>query len=401
MELSKTATLARILALAVAASPIVTTGNAVAAETSGCVDADPTLELGGVDGDFEIVADTLAPTGHLIFIAHAADGLSSVVAARFNGLTGRAITGSRTTIANNFYGDGVINGPDFVQKPTGELGVVYPGPDGVYGVFRPATSSAWNNFRFDVDGAKISGSPPALANTSPGAYPKGGIPLGQYTYGQKLGACQGICYGALDGRVATDVVAVAAARGLTAFASTQSPRDGFVYLSACRTANSCGMYEALIDDAGGFVAGTFQKLASTDAAHDHMVAARHPVTGSTVIYSKEGERREAAVAVWEQPAEGGALTLLGRVTEARGGHYRAEASTTEIVLHYQVFENADQGSYTIPVTANGADLVVGQNKKVSDVGPGSELAWLPAANQWALFVRSGPSRTLKRCWIAP
>jgi hypothetical protein len=141
-----------------------------------CVNADPWLELGGVGGDFELRVDPQDPKQNLIFVANVADGASGIAAARINGASGQVMRGSLTPIADNYYGQSVINGPEFVQKPTGELGVVYAGPGGVHAVFRSTAPTPWNAFWFNADGKRIFGSPPPLPSTSDGAYPAPPIP---------------------------------------------------------------------------------------------------------------------------------------------------------------------------------------------------------------------------------
>jgi hypothetical protein len=370
-----------------------------------CVNADPWLELGGIPEDFELTADPQDPNGSLIFVTNMESGAptTSVVITRLDGLTGQVLLGSRTTIANNFK-DATVrrgNGPDFVEKPTGELGVLYAGPFGDLGDFRSATPTMWNDFSLDVGGASLVGDPPPLPNTGEGEFPKGGMPLGQNTYAMKNGACAGNCYAALEFGAPTDVVAVAAAYGYTATASTQSPRDGYILFSA-QSGSSAGLFEALIDHAGGFVHGSLIKLASLEQpiVGETLRAAPHPVTGSTVIFAGVQTASGQAIDVWEQPAGGGGLTLIGRVPGPYGDHYRAEASTTEVVLHYFVRGIIGDDSYTIPVTANTDKLVVGSSKKISGHGDNSEFVWLPAANRWALYYLASGT-TLTRCWVTP
>ena len=181
--------------------------------------------------------------------------------------------------------------------------------------------------------------------------------------------------------------------------TAQAPNDGYIYISACDTTNSCGLYEAQIDGAGSFVAGTFQKLASVGSvAPVQLAAARHLMTGTTVLFSNEGTMM---VDVWEQPAAGGALSLVKRVPVTSNGHYRAEFSPTEVVLNYLIRWGASAGSYTIPVTANGTTLVIGASKRISRISSGSELDWFPAANRWAINYRSALQKVLTRCWVTP
>jgi hypothetical protein len=369
----------------------------IACAAADCVNADPWLELAGVQGDFELTVDPQDRQQNLILVANLSDGTATVVAARINGSTGRVMWGSLTTIAKNFYGQSALNGPEFVQKPSGELGVVYAGHGGVHAVFRPTAASRWDQFKFDVAGARTFGTPPPLSNTSDGAYPRS-LPLGQHTYGQALGGCGGYCYGALEGGPTTDVRAALAARGFTARTATQSSRDGYILIGACDTSDACGLYEAAIDHAGDFIAGSFQELASTGKnVLVALVAARHPGNGSTVIF---GNRSNLAVEAWEQPAVGGKATLVGSVPLTTDGHYRAVTTKDMVVLTYLIRDGVEAGTYTLPVTATGDKLQMGNIMKVSSFAGGAELAWLPAADKWAIFYRNENDR-LTRCWVTP
>ena len=363
-----------------------------------CVNADPASVLASVHGDSEVIVDPQDAERNLILTANVGDGMSKVAIARIDGRTGQVTPGSLSIIANNFYGLTRINGPEFVQKPTGELGVLYAGLGGVRAAFRSAIPEKWNEFSFDVTGKRIFGNPPLLPSTSNGAYPAPPTPLRQNTYGQYRGDCTGICFGALGQGVTTDVVAaVLAAKGLTTAAATQSPDDGQIYLSACGASGSCGLYEAVLDGVGGFVAGSFQKLAEMGTtAPVSLAAARHPRTGSTVLFSNKGS---GAVDVWEHSSDGGALRLVRRVPASGSVHFRAEVDAREVVLHYLVKSGANAGSYTIPVVAAGRILQAGGAKKVNDNAAGAEIAWLPAAEKWAVFFRT--ANVLQRCWITP
>lgn len=364
-----------------------------AASTSTCDTADPTSTFATVGGDFELTVDPQDSASNLIIVANIANGNSSVVAARVNGLSGQIAPQTLTTIADNFVGD--VHGPEIVQKPSGELGVIYAGPQGVHGVFRSQLPSAWDQLIYDVYGAQTSSSPPPLASTSVGAYPAI-MPLGQNTYGQWQGDCQGICYGALGFGIPTDVVALLAPQGYTASFATQSTRDGYIFISACDASNACGIYEALIDNAGGFAADSFQKLVDLPAAPLHLAADRHPVTGTTILFSNNGTDN---VTVWQQPATGGALTQIANVSAPKNQHYRVVSDPAKLVLNYFGATILTDGSYTIPVTAKGTKLVVGASKKIGKKGHGSELAYLPAVNKWAHYYRA--SGVLQRCWVAP
>jgi hypothetical protein len=371
---------------------------AFAQTDSNCTNGDPSAVLAGIDGDFELAVDPQDPAQNVIYISNVVSGASSVVVARIDAQSGEVVSGSLHTIANNFNGNSIINGPEFVMQPGGQLGVIYAGPQGVHGVFRPAHPKAWYQFAFDVDGVPTNGAPPALP-TSIGAYPMSSNPLGHNTYGQGLGSCSAAgevstdsCYAALAFGSATNVDAVMAAQGFTVQDTVQSPRDGHLFISACG-ASSCGLYEAVIDNAGGFASGVSQ-LAQTSQAPANIAAGRHPVTGTIVVFSQHGT---TAIDVWEQSATGGPLTLIGTVpTSTDSHHYTTGSDASQLVLHYYGPQRGKGGSFTIAVTASGKTLVAGSSKLISPYNNGSELLWLPAADQWAFY-----DHGMNRCWVTP
>ncbi len=366
-----------------------------------CANADPASELAGVGGDFELTADPQDPEGHLLYVSNMADGASSLVLARLDGTTGQVLQGSLTTIATNFDGQN-DNGPEFVMQRDGVIGVIYSGIGGVHGVFRPQIPANWNQFQFDVFGNPIrNDNPPVLTNTSDGAYPTVSLHIPQQsdTYAQFFGSCSSRCYGNLYGGVTTDVSLQMASLGLTVSSTAQSPREGYVFMSACDLAGACGLYEGLITSGGIFFPGSVQKLAPLLRAVKlyGLAAARHPLTGSTVVFSLVESATTAKV--WGQSPTGGVLKLIGSVQIDAGTHFRVELNDSEVVLNYLVFSGPDTGNYTVPVTAVGGNLAVGTNRQISTVAQGAELDWLPAANRWALYYRS--SDKLKRCWVTP
>jgi hypothetical protein len=257
----------------------------------------------------------------------------------------------------------------------------------------------WYDFALDIHGAMSSGS---LLPTSIGQYPLSSNPLGHSTYGQLPGKRNqgGRAFGALGFGVATDLQAVLSPQGFTISDAVQSPRDTYFLMSACRVLpnqpNSlCGLYEGQIDNAGGLVSNTVTMVAQTQQAAASIAAAQHPVTGTTVVFSEDGS---SFIDVWEQPASGGALTLIANVpTPTPSHHYRASSDTTQVVLHYYGPTTRVGGSYIIPVTASGGKLVAGAGKLINVFNNGSELVFLPAANQWA-FYSSSP---FQRCFVIP
>ncbi len=369
--------------------------------TSRCEIADPEKILANISGDFELVADPQDSLGNLIFVANAVSGTSKIVVARIHRLTGKVVGNSLTTVADNYSGDSTINGPEFVQQPNGTLGLIYRGPKGVHAVFRSNPPSTWYDFDFNVNGARLAGSPPPISATKTGNYPSGGIPLGQKTYSENTASTKTAFYGPLGGGKLTEIAAILAAQGLQLSSSAQSPRDGYIFMSAGNSIANPGIYEAKINGKGGFVSGTLvNRVSASIVPLEALRAIRHPVTGSTVIFGAVLNQNK--ISIWEQPSSGGMLTLISTVTVAgtKTNHYRVENDASKVVLHYLIRDGSAKGSYTLPVRARGTNLVVGEAKKISEAAGGSELVWLPAANRWALFYRTA-TNGLTRCFVRP
>ncbi len=98
---------------------------------TNCINADPSSTLASTGGDFELNVDPQDAYSNLLYVTNVASGASSVVIARIDGQSGQIIAGSLTNIANNFNGSSTTNGPEIVQEPTGEVGVLYAGRGGV------------------------------------------------------------------------------------------------------------------------------------------------------------------------------------------------------------------------------------------------------------------------------
>jgi hypothetical protein len=248
---------------------------AIAQVNPDCINADPSSVLAGINGDFELLVDPQDRAQNVIYISNVGSGASSVVVAHINGLSGQIVPGSLHVIADNYQGNTRIKGPEY----GGELGILYSGPGGVHGAFRHSNAQVWYNLSFDLTGAPTNGSPPQLP-TSIGAYPWPPIPLGQHTYWQYFGNCSDNgaqpvdwCYGALGFGVSTDVKAVLSRQGFSVSYTIQSPRDGYIFISACG-ASDCGLFEGKINHAGGLVLTTV--LALTQQAPVWVRAPRTP-----------------------------------------------------------------------------------------------------------------------------
>ncbi|MBS0561580.1 MAG: hypothetical protein JSR21_16145, partial [Proteobacteria bacterium] len=126
------------------------------AATGNCVPADPSGVLAGITGDYQLTVDPQDAQGSVIFTSNTTGGVlakQNVVVAKLDGSTGTVIPGSLTVIANNFYANSYINGPEWFYSPQGSLGVIYPAAGGLALALRSSTPSAWNAFGYDYSGA--------------------------------------------------------------------------------------------------------------------------------------------------------------------------------------------------------------------------------------------------------
>ena len=375
------------------------------AESDDCINPDPLSALSAITGDFEISADPVDPA-HMLFTSNAIKASTKpqdVVVAQLDGVTGEIVPGSLTTIATNFHGDSDNNGPSWMETPSGQVGILFVGSGGVRAVFRNPQPITWSDFLYNYDGTPSDGQPSLLPNTGSGEYPGSppGVPIKAATYPFFYGACTSLCYAAYNKGTATDVGAVLSQFGYTGANSTQGDVDGSLYVSACTSANSCGLYQTKIDNMGGL--GSLIQIASMSKYGAISLAViRHPITGTLLIFTNSDGPK---INVWEQTTSGATLNKIATVQAPPGfTHFRAVSSATEVVLNYFVRAGLYAGSYTIPVTASGSTLIVGDSKMIGKVSSGSEFDWFPAANQWAYYYRkikgSQPPQYF-RCWVTP
>ncbi len=368
---------------------------------SGCSNSDPSGVVTSIKGDFELVGDPQDASSSIIYTANSVNGAGSVVVARIDGSSGNLIAGSLTTVATNWLGESVINGPEFVQKPDGRVGILYAGPGGVHGVFRSNPPLAWNDFAFSNSGSPVGTSAPTLGPTIDGNYAGAGMIFKQNAYFEYPASADNAFFGSLTGGSLTNISATMTSAGLTASTVAHSPRDRYVFMDATSSTLGPGIYEAEIDGSGGFTPSSLIRLTSTRATHlgrDDIRAIRHPVTNDTILFADAGV---GGISVYSQAPSGGPLTLLKTVNSATSTHYRTEADMGKVVLHYYIKTGltSKQGSYTLPVTASGGQLNVGSPKRISPKSNGAELVWFSSTNQWALFYRS--TNEFTRCLVTP
>ncbi|MBS0560795.1 MAG: hypothetical protein JSR21_12140 [Proteobacteria bacterium] len=378
-----------------------------------CVNMDPSSVLAGVSGDFELTVDPDDPAAHVLFVSNLMANSfkpQNVVVAQIDGLTGQVVAGSLRTVARNFQGNSNNNGAEWIRTPQGQLGIIYPGANGVYGVFRSAPPSVWSDFLYGWDGAPAQGVPPVLPSSLPGyadALPpkppqqEATIPMYSPIATQKT--CSSACYGAYNAGVSTDVTPALLQRGLLVGGVTQTIWDSWLYVAACTTRTQiCGIYQAQIDGNGGF--GTVQSIATVTGIVPQpgggllqMVAVQHPVSGATLLFSGETPKQ---VSVWSHAAQGAPLTLLARVPVPAGAvHYRAYANDTVALLNFYVRSGAAMGQYTVTVSADGPSMTVGSATQISNHSPlTTELQWYPAAAKWAVSLQLTDGR-YQRCWV--
>ena len=376
------------------------------AASGNCIDADPTSILARVTGDFELSIDPQDPAQNVIFLSNISKQATTpqrVIIAQLDGQTGIVMPDSLTTIATNFLGSSQMNGPSWVYTPSAQLGILFVGTGGVHAIYRSSQPAAWNDFLFNYNGSVASQVPIILPNTSSGAYPGNppDPPTEAATYPQYMGTCKSLCYAAYNSGIPTDVAPALVPYGYTATTSIQGIKDGSLLISACATSTSCGLFQAKIDNAGGF--SSFKQIAATGSdASVSLAVAQHPVTGTTVIFA---DGAGSTINVWQQTTTNGPLSLIGAVVVPVGAeHFRAGSSNTQVVLNYFIRSGGSIGSYTIPVSAVGSTLTVGASKKVSLIADGSELDWFPAAAQWVIFYRKSTLQGVKqytRCFVTP
>ncbi len=199
---------------------------------SGCSNSDPSGVVSSIKGDFELAGDPQDASGSILFTSNNVNGAGSVVVARIDGTSGNLIAGSLTTVATNWLGQSVINGPEFVQKPDGRLGILFAGPEGVHGVFRSNPPLAWNDFAFSNSGFPVGTSAPALGPTIGGNYAGAGMIFKQYAYYEYNASVDNAFFGSLTGGSLTNMVATMTSAGLTGATVAHSPRDRYVFMDA-------------------------------------------------------------------------------------------------------------------------------------------------------------------------
>ena len=378
--------------------------------------ADPYRVTANVYGDFEYVADPDDPAQHMLYVNHVANGPSSVVVAQADGVTGQIVAGTLTSIAKNFNGQQKINGPEFVHPPGSGLGVLYRDTDGVHGVFRPLAPKAWNDFSLTIAGQPAGSAPPKLPSTYSASYETGGLALGQNTYVLLDGPCTQRCFANMRDGIPTDAAKFFAAQKLTVpsiESLVQGVKDGTIDTELCtngKAANqTCGIYEATIDDVGGFAANSVHLLTTLPprigpaVGRIPLAVGRHPGTGTTVFLIAGAHEVGETADIYEQVTDGGPLTLVKSVPAEHSDHYRLlDDGKSTMILHYLERHGNLAGSYIIPITASGGHLEAGNATRITASSNGAEVEYLPAAGKFAIFYRTSSRPSLiTRCFFTP
>ena len=393
------------LAGAVAGTLVLGLPRAGAAE-GNCSAIDPTGVLAGITGDWQTSPDPDDPQGHVIFESNTTGNVlatQNVVVAQIDGVTGMVVPGTLTVIADNFYGNSYINGPEWFRSPQGNLAVAYPGVDGIYMAFRAEPPQSWSAFSYDYTGAPTNGSPPPLPNTLPGTYitPPPRPPAEEAIYSSFGGDCNSLCYANYQGGPVTDVSRVLGPQGYTAKFAAVAAWDGYIYYSACKTTGGgCGLFIAALDGQGG-LSGQTLLVSTGNQTLPQIAAYRHPVTGTPVVFTPASP---TTITVWTHAAPTAPLVQLATVPAALGqSHYRVAASTTQVVLNFFVQNpgpNFTLGSYTIAVSAVNGVLSAAPANLISPYSSGSELTWYQAAGKWRIVYRR-KSDNYVGCWVTP
>ncbi|MBS0562678.1 MAG: hypothetical protein JSR21_21730, partial [Proteobacteria bacterium] len=364
MPLIRGASCALIASLCMAAPLPGTAATKGGSSTGNCTLVDPTNVLAGIAGDFELAADPDDPQGGVIFVSNTTGRVlaqQNLVVAKLDGATGNLVPGSLTVVADNFYGNSYINGPEWFRSPQGNLGIIYPGPTGMTMAMRSATPATWNAFSYDYTGAPSNGSPAPLPNAIPGAYvmPPNQPPATESYYGEFGGNCGSICYANYQGGTATDIGQVLSTQGYALVQVQPSTWDGTFYYSACKSSGgSCGIWTASIDGNGGLTSQV-QVLRTNNQAARQMAAYVHPLTGQALLFTNG---TATSIAVWTQAAPGAPLTQLAMVPVQPGAiHFRAVASDTQVVLNFLVEpkRGVASGVYSIAVSAANGTMTAG------------------------------------------
>ena len=230
------------------------------------------------DGDFEVfVRDPMSPTSEVLMVNNDPN-TGAVAVAKLNPITG-GIVGSFQVIASDYQGNSYINGPEFVVAPEGaaiDIGVVYPGPAGVQGVFRDSSATHWYDFLWDQHGDSLGDDPKLdLSPTGPDIYPLAGYPdrVGSFCVSCTTSVWNQpppshSCYGDIDAThpdSLTDVETILEdtlhAPPLIVSAIAHHPKfKRGIAVSACQNnspspPSDCGIYRGEIDGSGGILSG--------------------------------------------------------------------------------------------------------------------------------------------------
>ena len=436
-----------LLGLAACTEPMVaTTSESVLINPADCIVVAP------LTGDFELVT---APASDVLMVSNVGDayetpsfggalqwnGLKQLRLSRLDRTDGHLL--SQQPIADDYAGNGLVNGPEFAflgnvaGSPVG-LGVLYTGLDGIRGVWRPASPAGWNDFSLALDGTPLVGRTGVVLPSSidgglqfPPPAITGSVPLGLSSYGSFVGfnrQCAGsMCYGDMNGGPMVDLAAAAGAEDITIFDSTAHPtEEGRVFVQGCGTFGPqpiCGVFEAALDGTGGLLpadglvplTASFSLIGTVSGTNPEGETLRLgvvPASGGTLVamaYDQPSDR----IRVWKRVPAGAAPSgwgwdLVGDVGTAgiHPEHFRPIASDTELLLDFQVRTlTATNGAYAVTIkstTGTAAGVTASAWKQYSPVSHSEELLWMPEATpapRWAAF--AGVATDVVRCWVDP
>lgn len=376
------------------------TGNASALMAQGC---EPVFNYDGPLGDIEIIVDPDDSDNNLILTANLGERSqltpkNSIVVTLLDGTTGQALS-DIIEVARNFRGTNSA-GPEFSYQVERGLGILYRGQEGVHSTWR--RGGAWYRFIYDADGIRHGGTPPVLPGSAPkrDPFPMGTPPLGdprlvEYAFSDYRKNWLGV----VGSEARIELFELFDRYGIEVYDKSQIALHPFaasyVLFCGCIKSDSgqqsCGLYEAkLVFDANDFTA-ELSRLSDHDVLFERIAAARHPLTGSLVVFAL------TTSTLWVFESVTAHQPLREIASFFNDGSYqlehpRIENSHDNLYLHLVDREGAGAGSYLVRYGEQPADP-----EWISPRGTGAELVYMPAADRLALFYKEAGK--LVRCWV--
>lgn len=393
---------------AVAAIVLLALGGTTAAQD----DCAPVFEMHPEFGDFEVTIDPMDPDQNLLMAANIGQVFPDspiqqrpIRLMRLSSADGRPM-GSPVTIATNFTGVNLWNGPEFAYHPETGIGILYNGPSGIHGAWRP--QGAWDNFAYGATGVPFTGEPPALPWTEPGEYPitsPAATRMIGVTKSRWYPGCYRQCFGLVTdpahvgfGDALPDLGLLAGPHGTSI---PHPAAEELILFSGCFVdrPESCAVFEVAVDGIGGLVPESLMQLTGVSSAFLHALvrAQIHPVTLDLIVFLLTTD----TLAVYSADGAHQRLSLVARTSRLPDApeHLRVIETPDSLVLHFLDRLGADRGSYLLIFDENG----VGAPYRASVKASGAELVYLPRADRLALYhtehMDNEEGERMMRCWL--